>query len=165
MNHPEPALQTPAVLPVDDGRVFTLSKPSPKIAVAPVRNAAAAAPQSKDRDSFAVTAFADLTDRSLHAGVAHFTAGLSPAALAQAYLDWATHLANAPGKQMQLVDKAMRAIFGTCCCDAICHRTEGRIPPPYAFGSVSRLPSVCPRNVEGDEIELTVLSGVRFKCG
>ena len=34
--------------------------------------------------------------------------GLSPAALAQAYLDWATHLANAPGKRMQLVDKALR---------------------------------------------------------
>ena len=34
--------------------------------------------------------------------------GLSPAALAQAYLDWATHLANAPGKRMRLVDKAVR---------------------------------------------------------
>ncbi len=108
MNDPEPALQTPAVSPVDDGRVFTISKPSPKIVMAPARDAAAAAAQSKDRNSFAVTAFADLTDRSLHAAVARFTAGLSPAALAQAYLDWATHLANAPGKRMQLVDKAMR---------------------------------------------------------
>src|SRR4029077_16017615 len=72
------------------------------------RDAAHAAPQAESRDSFAVTALADLTDRSLHATAAHFTAGLSPAALAQAYLDWATHLANAPGKRMQLVDKALR---------------------------------------------------------
>ncbi|MFY9836410.1 MAG: poly-beta-hydroxybutyrate polymerase N-terminal domain-containing protein, partial [Xanthobacteraceae bacterium] len=45
-------------------------------------------------------------DRSLHAAVARFTGGLSPAALTQAYLDWATHLANAPGKRLQLIDKA-----------------------------------------------------------
>jgi|HubBroStandDraft_6_1064221.scaffolds.fasta_scaffold1103621_2 hypothetical protein len=55
----EPALQTPAVSPVDDGRVFTISKPSPKIAMALARDSAAAAAQSKDRDSFAVTAFAN----------------------------------------------------------------------------------------------------------
>jgi polyhydroxyalkanoate synthase len=33
---------------------------------------------------------------------------LSPAALAHAYLDWSAHLAYAPGKRLQLVDKAMR---------------------------------------------------------
>jgi polyhydroxyalkanoate synthase len=60
------------------------------------------------RDSYAVTAIADITDRSLHAAMARFTAGLSPASLAEAYLDWATHLAYAPGKRMQLVDKAIR---------------------------------------------------------
>jgi poly[(R)-3-hydroxyalkanoate] polymerase subunit PhaC len=60
------------------------------------------------RDSFAVTALADITDRSLHAAVARFTAGLSPAALAHAYLDWATHLTYSPGKRLQLVDKAVR---------------------------------------------------------
>src|SRR5690606_14941449 len=36
------------------------------------------------------------------------TAGLSPAALAEAYFDWAAHLATAPGKQSQLVEKAFR---------------------------------------------------------
>jgi polyhydroxyalkanoate synthase len=61
-----------------------------------------------DRDSYGVTALADITDRALHAATARFTAGVSPAALAEAYLDWATHLAYAPGKRMQLVDKAMR---------------------------------------------------------
>jgi polyhydroxyalkanoate synthase subunit PhaC len=70
--------------------------------------AAGRATRIDDRDSFAVTALADITDRSLHAAVARFTAGLSPAALAQAYLDWATHLIYSPGKRLQLVDKAVR---------------------------------------------------------
>jgi polyhydroxyalkanoate synthase subunit PhaC len=64
--------------------------------------------QQQDRDSYTVTALADITDRALHATTARFTAGISPAALAEAYLDWATHLAYAPGKRLQLVDKAMR---------------------------------------------------------
>jgi polyhydroxyalkanoate synthase subunit PhaC len=51
---------------------------------------------------------ADILDRSLHAAVARFTGGLSPAALSEAYLDWATHLANAPGKRLQLTEKAAR---------------------------------------------------------
>ena len=60
------------------------------------------------RDSYATTALAEITDRALHATLARFTAGLSPAAMAQAYWDWATHLAFAPGKRAQLVDKALR---------------------------------------------------------
>ena len=63
---------------------------------------------TRERDSYAVTAIADITDRSLHATIARFTNGLSPAALAHAYLDWATHLAYAPGKRLQLMDKAIR---------------------------------------------------------
>ena len=81
--------------------------PSPQSVVRHV----AAAPPSRgedDRDSYSVTALADVTDRSLHAAVARFTGGLSPAAIAAAYLDWATHLVNAPGKRLQLMDKAGR---------------------------------------------------------
>ena len=70
----------------------------------PARAETVSGPDS--RDSYAVTAFADIIDRSLHATVARFTMGLSPAALAHAYLDWATHLTFSPGKQLQLVDKA-----------------------------------------------------------
>jgi len=40
--------------------------------------------------------------------VARFTVGLSPAALAHAYLDWITHLTYSPGKRLQLVNKAAR---------------------------------------------------------
>jgi polyhydroxyalkanoate synthase len=60
------------------------------------------------RDSYVVTAFANIVDHSLHATAARFTMGLSPAALAESYLDWATHLAFSPGKRLQLVDKAAR---------------------------------------------------------
>ena len=64
--------------------------------------------ENDKRDSYAVTSFADIFDRSRHAMAARFTMGLSPAALTEAYLDWATHLAFAPGKQLQLIDKATR---------------------------------------------------------
>ncbi len=65
-------------------------------------------PSQQDRDSYTVTALADVTDRALHAATARFTAGVSPAALALAYLDWVTHLAYAPGKRIQLMEKAAR---------------------------------------------------------
>jgi polyhydroxyalkanoate synthase len=88
---------------------------------------------SRERDSYAVTAIADITDRSLHATIARFTNGLSPAALAHAYLDWATHLAYAPGKRMQLVDKALRKtvrfVNYTCRCAMEKGRTERCIEP------------------------------------
>ncbi|WP_296201183.1 alpha/beta fold hydrolase [uncultured Hyphomicrobium sp.] len=61
-----------------------------------------------ERDSYASTAISDVVDRSLHAAVSRLTAGLSPAALTEAYLDWMIHLASSPGKQTQLVEKAVR---------------------------------------------------------
>ena len=60
------------------------------------------------RDSYAATAFAELIDRSSHAAMARFTAGLSPMTLIGAYADWAAHLAALPGKRLQLVEKALR---------------------------------------------------------
>jgi len=47
-------------------------------------------------------------DRPLHAATALFTAGISPAALAQAYTDWAQHLLLSPDKQALLAIKALR---------------------------------------------------------
>lgn len=49
----------------------------------------------------------DLMDKTAHATMAKATLGIAPAALALAYLDWATHLATSPGKQLKLVEKAM----------------------------------------------------------
>ncbi|SFK81678.1 PHA/PHB synthase family protein [Methylocapsa palsarum] len=48
-----------------------------------------------------------LLDRLVHAAIGRLTSGLSPTALALAYLDWAQHLAISPGKQMNLVRRAM----------------------------------------------------------
>lgn len=68
-----------------------------------------ATPQpSSDRDSYSATALAEINDRWLHALMARYTAGLSPMMLVGAYFDWAAHLAFAPGKRMQLVEKAVR---------------------------------------------------------
>jgi len=51
---------------------------------------------------------AEIVDRLLHAWQARFTASLSPAALTLPVADWAIHLANAPGKQVALMEKAAR---------------------------------------------------------
>lgn len=47
-------------------------------------------------------------DRGYHANLARLTMGISPAALTLAYVDWLSHLAISPGKQMQLAEKALR---------------------------------------------------------
>jgi polyhydroxyalkanoate synthase len=70
--------------------------------------ATASRDDSLTRDSFAATAFADVVDRSVHAATSRFTAGLSPMAFAEAYLDWCSHLAFLPGKRMRLVEKAAK---------------------------------------------------------
>ena len=94
-----------------EARVIAGAIPAPQ---SQIRRAQSRRPHSgtnligSDRDSYSVTALADITDRSLHAAIARFTAGMSPASLAEAYLDWLTHLTYAPGKRAQLVDKAIR---------------------------------------------------------
>ncbi|MFZ1468125.1 MAG: alpha/beta fold hydrolase [Paracoccaceae bacterium] len=45
-------------------------------------------------------------DKSMNAALAKLTAGLSPIALSAAYADWALHLASAPGKRLELLEKA-----------------------------------------------------------
>ncbi len=47
-------------------------------------------------------------DRFVHAALGRLTLGISPAALMLAYVDWLAHLAISPGKQADLVQKAMR---------------------------------------------------------
>jgi polyhydroxyalkanoate synthase len=66
------------------------------------------AAETFERDSYTSTAFQEILDRSFHAGAARVTGGLSPSALAGAYADWALHLMTSPGKQTQLVEKAVR---------------------------------------------------------
>lgn len=45
-------------------------------------------------------------DRGLTASLAQITAGLSPHAMLDAWTDWAMHLARAPGRQMELLERA-----------------------------------------------------------
>jgi polyhydroxyalkanoate synthase len=47
-------------------------------------------------------------DRMREALTGQLTGGLSPAALALASFDWGLHLASAPGKRLELADKAVR---------------------------------------------------------
>jgi len=46
-------------------------------------------------------------DQFLHSSLSRLTGGLSPAAIAEAYFVWATHLAFSPGKQQELLKKAV----------------------------------------------------------
>ncbi|MBL8929976.1 MAG: polyhydroxyalkanoic acid synthase [Kineosporiaceae bacterium] len=47
-------------------------------------------------------------DRLIHGWQGRVTSGQSPSTLALAYLDWLVHLANSPGKQVELWHKAVR---------------------------------------------------------
>ena len=58
------------------------------------------APTSQDEDH--------LADRAFHAAVARLTGGISPVALSLAFVDWASHLAAAPQRQMEIGQEAMR---------------------------------------------------------
>ena len=74
-------------------------------------------------------ALSDVIDRTVHASVAHLTGGLSPAALAAAYWDWAIHLASSPGKQMQLIEKAMRKTWRFANYASRCALQDNKSPP------------------------------------
>jgi polyhydroxyalkanoate synthase len=47
-------------------------------------------------------------DRAFHAMLARLTGGISPVALSLAYMDWASHLAAAPQRQMEISQDALR---------------------------------------------------------
>lgn len=55
-----------------------------------------------------VSATLSILDRLVHAAMGRMTGSVSPAALALAWADWAIHLSAAPGKQVELVNKALR---------------------------------------------------------
>lgn len=55
---------------------------------------------------FAHASMEQALDKGLRAAQARYTGGLSPIALSAAFADWALHLSSAPGKQLELVEKA-----------------------------------------------------------
>ena len=63
--------------------------------------AAARAPASAPPEGEALVA-AESIDQLVHAAMARWTGGLSPASLALAFADWQLHLAASPGKRLQL---------------------------------------------------------------
>jgi polyhydroxyalkanoate synthase len=67
------------------------------------------APQPKpaDPDATRQAAF-EAMDRMRDTLISRFSSGVSPASLALAYMDWALHLQSAPGKQLEMVQKAFR---------------------------------------------------------
>ena len=48
-------------------------------------------------------------DRAFHAMLARLTGGISPVALSLAYIDWASHLATAPQRRMEIAQDALRS--------------------------------------------------------
>ncbi len=82
-----------------------------------------------EQDSYASTAIPEILDRAVHAAAAQATGGLSPTALAGAYLDWAVHLATSPGKQIQLGQKALKKWLRLTTYAAQC-RPDGPSPAP-----------------------------------
>ena len=110
-NSPSPRSTMPAA---NDATARSRRRGAPRAALTavPMRPAPGPAPAPPEpsfiRDSYAATAFADVVDRSVHAATARFTAGLSPMAMLGAYMDWAAHIAFAPGKQAQLAEKALK---------------------------------------------------------
>ena len=72
----------------------------------PSPNATASMQPSMAQPQVAVPAL----DRIVHAALARFTFGLSPAALAQASMDWRLHLAGSPMKRMELASELAQAL-------------------------------------------------------
>ncbi|MGA2129138.1 MAG: poly-beta-hydroxybutyrate polymerase N-terminal domain-containing protein, partial [Xanthobacteraceae bacterium] len=85
--------------------VVTFARPG-----APAGPARGSGPARPEDEPAAETASQAL-DRFFAAGMAQFTAGVSPRALAGAFLDWAAHLALSPGKQLDLAGQAAAGAF------------------------------------------------------
>lgn len=90
----------PKVEPSEPNAAWMMPLPVPRI------KAATDDPPIKGFDTLDRAGIA--LDHASHAALAKLTNGLSPMALYGAFADWAIHLAVSPGKQMQLVGKAMR---------------------------------------------------------
>jgi polyhydroxyalkanoate synthase subunit PhaC len=88
-----------------EGERTVLAFPATARPAAPPR-----APEPPRGEPDADAARAEVVDRLLHACQGRLTASLSPAALLLPLADWAIHLANAPGKQAALVEKALRKL-------------------------------------------------------
>jgi len=85
-------------------------QPTARKPAAAARTSQAVTPQTDGTDgpSHTHVTMEQALDKSLKAAQARLTGGLSPIALMATYSDWALHLASAPGKQLELLEKAGR---------------------------------------------------------
>ena len=84
------------------------------------------------KDSFPASNFFRDIDRASAAASAKLTGGLSPAAIALAFADWAIHLGAAPGKQMELtleVGRKSLALSGEALRSALDPKSVPSIEP------------------------------------
>jgi polyhydroxyalkanoate synthase len=96
-----------STLPSADGqelpcRAYTSGYGEDRRAVVPVEPRAVQAPEERQPEAYPA-------DRAFHALLAGLTGGLSPVALSLAYIDWASHLAAAPQRRMQISQDALRS--------------------------------------------------------
>ncbi|MDG2571029.1 poly-beta-hydroxybutyrate polymerase N-terminal domain-containing protein, partial [Vibrio parahaemolyticus] len=87
-------------------RQIPVSQPSMRPVLAPNAGAAGARvsappPSPEPWDDAELHQLRDALDHTTHAGLAHLTAGLSPAAIIDAFMDWGVHLAISRGKQVE----------------------------------------------------------------
>jgi polyhydroxyalkanoate synthase subunit PhaC len=88
-------------LPSPAHAVADVQKPDVAVAVEPHAVQVSEASRSRPIE-------ADQIDRAFHATLARLTGGISPVALSLAYIDWVSHLAAAPQRQMEIAQDAMR---------------------------------------------------------
>ena len=78
-------------------------------------------------------------DSPLHATIARFTGGVSPAALSQAVTDWFQHLVVSPDKQVELIEEAAHQwaryleYCSRACADPNCDRCIEPLPQDTRF--------------------------------
>ena len=108
--------ETPTRLgtPYPRGDKFVASPPAPSLP-APATSWNAPSFETMDRLSRAVTA--------------RFTQGISPHALFDAWFDWASHLAYAPGRQLELGLQAINA--GAQLARFVTRGTSDQVEPPF----------------------------------
>jgi polyhydroxyalkanoate synthase subunit PhaC len=111
--------------------------PSRALAVPPVapRPEVPPDPYAAEGDPFEARASFEMIDRMVNAATGRSTSGLSPRAVSATALEWWLHLATAPGKQLELADKARRKWLRL-----MAHAARGGFLDPEAGPCIAPLP-------------------------